>query len=589
MAFTIDSPVKVARFGISSVISLIDDKLIEMMRKHYYGKAGLEYIPIACEEADYRARRITDYLNLVQTIVEAQTDRLRHEAFLKGSEIEKYFDMLPDENLLRQTWQRLGRIRNVVDRERVETYLRSQIMSGSIDVNILTKVDRDQHNADGELITDGSDGVTALRGYAQSNLRNSCLVFSSGMNTRLYQYLARCREFDPDAKGQFNKKIALKVSDYRSALIQAKMLARNGIWISDYRIESGLNCGGHAFVTAGMLLGPILEEFKTKRQELTDTLFALYTEARMKRGLPVLAAPPEISFAVQGGVGTFEEQEFLRIQYNVSRTGWGTPFLLVPEATTVDDKTLKLLCAASEKDVVLSKNSPLGVLMHYLKGSTSETEKMARIQRGKPGSPCIEKHLAINTEFSREGLCTASRKYQRLKIAQLQGLQLSRQEYNRQVQEVLSKECLCIGLCNSAAICSKQIFVKRMHAVNVMPGPNIANFSKVVSLQTMTDHIYGRTNIITTPNRQHVFIAELNLYLDYLTEQLKEDKESGHLGDKDEYYFSFFSNMRTGISHYREIPEYTIRARAEFNAALQIASFQLDFLAYQYGINEKGQ
>ena len=35
IAFTIDSPIKVARFGISSVISIIEDRLIEMMRNIY--------------------------------------------------------------------------------------------------------------------------------------------------------------------------------------------------------------------------------------------------------------------------------------------------------------------------------------------------------------------------------------------------------------------------------------------------------------------------------------------------------------------------------------------------------------------------
>lgn len=36
LAFTIDSPVKVAQFGISSAISIMEDRLTEMMRKQYY-------------------------------------------------------------------------------------------------------------------------------------------------------------------------------------------------------------------------------------------------------------------------------------------------------------------------------------------------------------------------------------------------------------------------------------------------------------------------------------------------------------------------------------------------------------------------
>jgi len=43
IAYTIDSPVKVAQFGIASVISIVEDKLVEMMRRHYYPTIGLVY------------------------------------------------------------------------------------------------------------------------------------------------------------------------------------------------------------------------------------------------------------------------------------------------------------------------------------------------------------------------------------------------------------------------------------------------------------------------------------------------------------------------------------------------------------------
>ena len=46
LAYTIDSPVKVARYGIASVISIVEDHLIEMMRVHYYPVANKEYFPI---------------------------------------------------------------------------------------------------------------------------------------------------------------------------------------------------------------------------------------------------------------------------------------------------------------------------------------------------------------------------------------------------------------------------------------------------------------------------------------------------------------------------------------------------------------
>ena len=36
LSYTIDSPIKVARFGISSVVSIIEDSLIERMREYYH-------------------------------------------------------------------------------------------------------------------------------------------------------------------------------------------------------------------------------------------------------------------------------------------------------------------------------------------------------------------------------------------------------------------------------------------------------------------------------------------------------------------------------------------------------------------------
>src|SRR5690606_2641306 len=95
LSFTVDTPVKVARFGISSVVSIIEDKLIEMMRRHYYSQTNKPYRAISDKEKDHRARRITDYLNLVNGIVKSQIESVKSSAFVAGSEITRYFEMLP--------------------------------------------------------------------------------------------------------------------------------------------------------------------------------------------------------------------------------------------------------------------------------------------------------------------------------------------------------------------------------------------------------------------------------------------------------------------------------------------------------------
>jgi len=232
--------------------------------------------------------------------------------------------------------------------------------------------------------------------------------------------------------------------------------------------------------------------------------------------------------------------------------GWGTPFLLCPEATTVDNTTLDLLAKAGKTDIVLSNNSPLGVRFHYLRGTSSENEKLYRIKQGIPGSPCTEKHLAFNTEFTSDPICTASRKYQKLKIAQLKSQNLTEQDYTKHLNDVYSKECLCVGLSNSASLAYEQPFLKRRNSVNICPGPNLAYFSKVVSLKQMTNHIYGDINLLEDVERAHVFINELRIYITYLKEQLEQSQTNDDMKQK-QYCKKFVENLLEGIRYYQSI------------------------------------
>ena len=551
LAFTIDSPIKVAQYGITSAISIIEDNLIEVMRKFYYKENNEPFAPISTKEEDYRAKRITDYLNLVNRIILKQVEKLQQSAFQAGSDIVQYYEMLPDDHPLKQLYQKLGLENSSEEKLAIEKMLRQAVKPGEIEVNIMTKVDKNNYDQEGNVLEDGSDALSALRGYANSVLQNSSIIFSAGMNPRLFNYMEKLDCFDATSWGKFKKKVVIKVSDYRSALIQGKYLAKKGIWTSEFRLESGLNCGGHTFATDGLLMGPILEEFKQKKDELMATLHELYCAALKIKEKPVYAAPHPIKITAQGGIGTYEEAALLHQQYGVASTGWGTPFLLCPEATTVDEDTLTLLSEALEKDVVSSKNSPLGVRFSYLKGTSGEKEKLERIDIGNPGSPCTEKHLVSNTEFTTEPICTASKKYQKLKIAQLKAADLPEAEYKKQAGEVLAKECLCIGLSNAAPVRYEQPFLKNLRSVTICPGPNVAYFSKVVSLKEMADHIYGRSSVIERRDRPHMFIKELQLYIEHIREQISENPMPDHKFVK--YCISFSENLFKGIAYYREL------------------------------------
>ena len=419
IGYSIDTPIKVARYGISSVLSIVDDTLMKKLRKHYLTKFNKPYSPITNKEKDCRAHRITAYLNMVNDMVKEQFESLKNSAFESGSDINRYFEMLPDFSNLKIKYKEMINSPDKNVASKLQQWLRENMKPGSIDVNIMTKVDKTNYNSDGTTLpVEHNDAHAALRGYAQSELESS-VVFSAGMNPRLYSYMEKFKDFYPRRDGSFKKKIVIKVSDFRSALIQGKFLAKKGLWVSEYRIESGLNCGGHAFATDGYLLGPILEEFKNKKDDLFESVRQLFLKALVKKDIPVNEENLDVDITVQGGVGKSSEQEFLMRHYGVKSVGWGSPFLLVPETMNVDENTLQKLSAAGENDIYLSGVSPLGVPFNNLRDNSKDLEKMERVNRGKPGSACTKKFLKFNSELSDRPLCTASRAYLDKKIKEL--------------------------------------------------------------------------------------------------------------------------------------------------------------------------
>lgn len=548
LAFSVDTPLKVARFGISSVISVVDDVLVERMRKHHALLNGEPFTPISVREHDYRAKRITAYLNLVGRLVERQTARLKSSAFEKGSEIVKYFEMLPDSSHVKKLYNRMLQTADSGKRSTMEDELRSHVVAGDIDVNVMTKIDKVNAGRDKRpLPPEFSDAVAAMRGFLGSEL-NSSVVLSAGLNPRLFGYMEESAGFLPGPDGKLKKKVILKVSDFRSAYIQGKILAKKGIWCSEFRIESGLNCGGHAFATDGYLLGPILEEFKSKRESLRDELWDLYSAGLKEKGFQAPQAGMEFLITVQGGIGTAREDAFLRDHYGVDGTGWGSPFLLVPEVTNVDDETRDLLAGSGRESFYLSDASPLGVSFNNIRNSSGERQIRQRAEEGKPGAPCTKKFLVSNTEFTKDPICTASNQYQSLKIAELKSLGLPPSELEEKIGKVLEKACLCEGLSATAPSRGKS----KELAVTACPGPNLAYFSKISSLEEMVGHIYGRLEILGADHRPNMFIQELGLYVEYLRNEIRKRLDSMSARDL-KYLNSFAESLREGIEYYRSL------------------------------------
>lgn len=549
-AFTIDTPLKVAKFGISSVISLVDDLLIERVRKHYSTLYDLPFTPIKKSDVEGRSKRITEYLNMVNFVVTQQIEEIKQQEFVEGTELTKYFNLLPDTSPLRQKYLEMLMIQPSGERARIQDELRDQVAPGSVDVNIMTKLDKDNYHRGEKLPPEFGDALSALKGFADCKYSGN-IIFSAGLNKRLYSYLATFDCFHPDYDGDNKKEVIIKVSDYRSAVIQGKFLAKKGIWVSEFRVESGLNCGGHAFASNGFLLGPILEEFKNQKELLSDTILKLLKEYRTKNNMTAPNGAYPIDITVQGGILTGKQNSFLLDYYNIDRTGWGTPFLMVPEATCVNENTLDRLAAAREGDTYISDVSPLNIYFQNLRTSTSELAKKKRIEQGKPGSGCPKGFLSFNTEFTEKPICTASTKYQSLKIESLKQENLPTAELEDKISKVMDKSCICHELGN-AFLVKNDGYKEEKTDVAVCPGPSAVYFNRRFSLSEMMSHVYDKINLLKDISYPNMFITELRLYIEVLTK--KVDACLKNVSSKEAtQILSYCANLDNGIDYYKKL------------------------------------
>ena len=519
---SVDTPIRVAPLGITSVISIVDDLLLERIRKHYNEKFNIAYEKIPRYAQDGRARRITAYLETVSEIVERKMEAVKKLPFFAENDKKKYFELLPDTSGAKKKYTKLVGMKSGPERAALEKELTHAMVPGSIDVNIMVKLDRINLDKHGKPLSEEfSDAKAAFRGYANSTLRSS-IILSAGINQSLFGYITRFRDFYRDATGEMKKKIILKVTDFRSTLIQGRLLAKKGLEVFEFRIESGLNCGGHAFASNGHLLPSLLKEFREKRDDLVaefQPLIQKYYET-MGWEYPKGAAMARPLITVQGGIGTHGEARRMMEDFGMDRTGWASPFLLVPEATCVDDGTRELLRQAGEDDLYVSEFSPLGVPFNNVRGSGSEISIHKKAEGGEPGSPCPKGFLISNTEYTSFPICVASREYQKQKLEEIDAAGMTATEKDKARSAIIDKACLCEHLGNGALIALGIIQASNSPQA-ICPGPNIAWFNKLYTLKEMVDHIYGRGESLVPSERPHMFAKEIEMYVDYFEKMVQ--------------------------------------------------------------------
>src|SRR5690606_34252996 len=70
----------------------------------------------------------------------------------------------------------------------------------------------------------------------------------------------------------------------------------------------------------------------------------------------------------------------------------------------------------------------------------------------------------------------------------------------------------------------------------------------------ITDHIYGRGNVISRNDRPNIFVKELYIYLDYLKDKVADITQTESQKQK-QYWLTFTNNLKDGISYYEDLFE----------------------------------
>ena len=540
ICYTADTPIRVAHLGITSVISLVDDGLLEEYRMAYAERLGLDL----GSPQTTRIGRIRSYLDFVADEVDRKFTRLCAERFDGGSDKDIYFLMLPLDSRLRVEYDGIF-AKTGLARIAAEAALTEKMEPGEIQANIMVGLNHEEAAFD------------AVRGFAASKVKGA-LVLSAGVNLAVFEEIAKYKDFYRTHDKAPSKKIILKVSDYRSALIQGRYLAKKGLEVYEYRIESGVNCGGHAFFESKKLLLDVVREFVENREKLFETTRAMIEKAGK--------IPPAASARItaQGGLCAPEDVEKI-LSLGIDGVGVGTPFLLVPQATSMDKATRRMLAAAAPEDVYISHASPLEIPFVNLKTSTAaelcrkkveeffapENEKSG-LPELKPGFPCRQHYLCRKVPGFDHPVCMASREYVMQRLAEIDTLEKEelraichsggkvvelaetptdrvhevRGKYDALRRETLERECICRFLGNAGreelrerspslhfqpecvAVARGSQPARTREPVTICPNPDIGYFNREYTLFEMMRHLYGTGPRLTPKDKPSAFEIE---------------------------------------------------------------------------------
>jgi hypothetical protein len=92
----------------------------------------------------------------------------------------------------------------------------------------------------------------------------------------------------------------------------------------------------------------------------------------------------------------------------------------------------------------------------------------------------------------------------------------------------------------------------------------------------MADHIYGRIDLLKGKNRPNMFVNELRLYMEYMTEEVERVRLK--LSNQTHEYFEGYKlNLLNGIVYYREQADNLVaKGRESFLSQLDTMAAEID-------------
>ena len=89
-------------------------------------------MPITEKDPDHRAKRITAYLNLLQDLIDTQIKELKESPFEKGSDVEKYFDLLPATSPQKKNYHAMMEMEDGDEKRQVQLQLKKEMIAGGL-------------------------------------------------------------------------------------------------------------------------------------------------------------------------------------------------------------------------------------------------------------------------------------------------------------------------------------------------------------------------------------------------------------------------------------------------------------------------